>query len=68
MRNLRMNAKAFVGYKKGELTMTRKKLDQARKAARRLNSNVSTVMNGLTAMNGNIRSIKHWYPFLKYTN
>jgi len=38
--------------------MIRRALEQALKAARRRNSNASTAMNGLTAINGNTRSLK----------
>ena len=38
--------------------MIRRACDRDLKEARRLNSSVSTVMNGLTAMNGDIRSVK----------
>ena len=38
--------------------MIRRELGQDLKEGRRLNSNVSTVMNGLMAMNGDIRSLR----------
>ena len=47
-----------------ELTMIRRACDRDLKEARRLNSNVSTVMNGLTAMNGTIRSLNRGILFL----
>ena len=52
-----MNAKDFVGYKKGE-DYDPNSVRPGPKEERRLNSNVSTVMNGLMAMNGDIRSLK----------
>ena len=45
------------GLRKG-LTMIQNMYDQAQKAGQRRNSNVSTVINGLMAMNGGIRSLK----------
>ena len=45
------------GLRKG-LTMIQKQFDQDPKEGLLLNSNVSTVINGLTAMNGDIRSLK----------
>tara|TARA_R100001530_G_scaffold111980_1_gene79056 strand:- start:156 stop:392 length:237 start_codon:yes stop_codon:yes gene_type:complete len=42
-----------------ELTMIRREYGQALKGARRLNSNVSTAIRGLVAMNGDIRSVKN---------
>ena len=46
------------------LTMMQKMFDQAQKVARRPNSSVSTVMNGLTGMNGDIRSLRRGILFL----
>ena len=46
--------------------MIRRELERVLKEERRQSSNVSTAMNGLTAMNGDID--KHWYPSLKYKN
>ena len=40
-----------------ELIMIRRESGLALREARRLNSNVSTVMSGLTGMNGSIRSL-----------
>jgi len=45
------------GIRKGR-TMILRACDQALKEGRHLNSNVSTVMNGLMAMNGDILSLK----------
>jgi len=41
-----------------ERTMIRRVCDQDPKEVRRLNSNVSTVMNGLMVMNGDIHSLR----------
>ena len=45
-------------------TMIRRALEQDLKEARHLNSNVSTVVNGLMAMNGDIRSLRRGILFL----
>ena len=44
--------------------MIRRACDRDLKAVRLLNSNVSTVMNGLTEMNGTIRSLNRGILFL----
>ena len=44
--------------------MIRRELDEVQKEGRILNSNVSTVMNGLMAMNGTIRSLNRGILFL----
>ena len=45
-------------------TMIRRALEQDLKEERHLNSNVSTAIRGLTAMNGDIRSLRRGILFL----
>ena len=45
-------------------TMIRRALEQDLKEERQLNSNVSTAIRGLTAMNGDIRSLRRGILFL----